>query len=127
MNSIIKSLILDQIDYCLGYITLAAALKLFNNVIVISLQLKSDNNTNYFCESYIVGKFTQILMKQKQEKRSTEVNEKIYSDVQRLMKIKMKRGWKYYMMFINNYLKYKCMLIVMILTQLRLQFRQRLE
>ena len=37
MNSIIKSLILDQIDYCLGYITLAAALKLFNNVIVISL------------------------------------------------------------------------------------------
>ena len=37
MNSIIKSLILDQIDYCLGYITLAAALKLFNNMIVISL------------------------------------------------------------------------------------------
>jgi len=37
MNSVIESLILDQIYYCLGYITLAAALKLFNNVIVISL------------------------------------------------------------------------------------------
>ena len=37
MNSIIKSLILDQIDYCLGYITLATAFKLFNDVIVISL------------------------------------------------------------------------------------------
>ena len=37
MNSVIESLILDQIYYCLGYITLAVAFKLFNDMIVISL------------------------------------------------------------------------------------------
>jgi len=65
MNSVIESLILDHIYYYLSHITLAAAFKLFNDGIVIGLQLESNNNTNYFCESYIVSKSTQIPMKQR--------------------------------------------------------------
>lgn len=60
VNSIIKSLILDQIYHCLGYIVSAAALKLFHNRIVTSLQLESNGNDDYFCGFYIVGKSTQM-------------------------------------------------------------------
>ena len=58
VNGVIESLILDQIYYCLGHIISAAALKLFYNRIVISLQLKSNSNDDYFCKFYVVGKST---------------------------------------------------------------------
>ena len=91
MNSVIESLILDQIYHCLSYITPVVALELFCDGMVTSLQLEFDGNANYFCKSCIVGKFTQIpIMKLRQRERSTGMCEKIHSDIWGPIKVEMK-------------------------------------
>ena len=106
VNDVIESLTLNQIHHCLGHLTPAAALKLFHDGMVTSLQLESDGNADYFCESCIVGKSTWMsIMKQKHGERFTEMCKKIYSDVWEPVKVETKRGQKYYVISANDYLK----------------------
>jgi len=104
VNGVIESLTLDQIHYCLGYIIPATALKLFCDGMVTGLQLESDGNADYFCESCIVDKSTwMLIMKQKYEERLTEMCKKLYSNVWEPVKIATKRGQKYYVTSANDY------------------------
>ena len=104
-SNIVESLTLDQTYHCLSCIALAAACKLFCSGMVTCLQLELVGDANYFCQSCVFSKsiWTPIT-KQRQREQSTEIGTKVHSNVRGLVKVEIKKGWRYYITFMDNYL-----------------------
>ena len=98
-SNIVESLTLNQVYHCLGHIALATACKLFYNSMVTYLQLESVGDANYFYQSCVFSKSRTLITKREQ---LTEIGTKVHSNVRELAKVEMKKGWKYYITFMDN-------------------------
>jgi len=80
------------------------AQKLVCDGLVTSLELEESGETDLFCESYAYGKMTRLPISKVQEgERAKVFCEEVHSNIWGPARVETKKGWCYYVTFINDY------------------------
>ena len=104
INVVNESLILDLLYWQLGYIAHSAAQKLVYDSLVTGLELEKSRETDLFCESCAYGKMTWVpISKVWESERAKVFCKEVYSDMWGPAQVETKKGWCYYVTFIDDY------------------------